>query len=141
MFLLRILSLCQVYYICDSTYRKVPVVGRLNFELRGCKVKISQNMVPKLILRFHKFGNLQYLIFKILEGFGAKTVFSCKKMDICIAKIPILCTDSQLLRALFSKSTFHQSILTSWMELPYLKNAMSDFKYFCIKIWAERTAI
>ena len=24
--------------ICDSEYRKVPVVGRLDFELWGCKV-------------------------------------------------------------------------------------------------------
>ncbi len=31
-------------HICDSTYRKVSVVGRLDFELRGCKVKIYQNM-------------------------------------------------------------------------------------------------
>ncbi len=36
-----------VCFICDSTYRKVPVVGRLDFELWGCKVKISQNS-PKV---------------------------------------------------------------------------------------------
>ncbi len=47
--------------ICDSAYRKVPVVGSLNFELWGCKVKLSQNMVPKSILRFHILCNLQYL--------------------------------------------------------------------------------
>ncbi len=33
---------CHHQLICDSTYQKVPVVGRLNFELQGCKVKISQ---------------------------------------------------------------------------------------------------
>ncbi len=65
--------------ICDSTYRKVPVVGRLDFELWGCKVKISQNIVPMPILRFHIHWNLQYLILNIPEGFVAKTVFSCKK--------------------------------------------------------------
>ena len=43
-------------------------------------------------------------------------------------------TDSHILRALFSKSTFHQSVMTSWIKLPYLKNAMSNFKTFCTKI-------
>ena len=62
----------------DSTNRKVPVVGRLDYELWECKVKISQNKVPKSILRFYILWNLQHLIFKLLEGFWAKTVFSCK---------------------------------------------------------------
>ncbi len=46
---------------CDSTYQKVPVIRRhgFQFELWGCKIKISQNMVQKLILRFHMFWNLQ----------------------------------------------------------------------------------
>ncbi len=43
---------CQSYIIiciiCDSTYRKVPVVGRRDFELWGCKVKISQHYIPKV---------------------------------------------------------------------------------------------
>ncbi len=43
----------------DSTYRKVPVVRRLDFELWGCKVKISQNIVPKSVLRFHILWNFQ----------------------------------------------------------------------------------
>ena len=30
------------------------------------------------ILRFHIVRNLQYLIFRLLEGFGANTVLSCK---------------------------------------------------------------
>ena len=33
---------------CDSTYRKVPVVGRLDFELKGCKVKIFQKYGSKV---------------------------------------------------------------------------------------------
>ena len=50
------------------------------------------------------FWNFYFL--KLLEGFGAKTVFHVK-IDLSIAKIPLLCTDSQILRAFFSKSTFH----------------------------------
>ncbi len=46
------------FCICDSTCRKVPVVRRLDFELWGCKVKISQNIVPKSILRFHILWHL-----------------------------------------------------------------------------------
>ncbi len=62
----------KITKICDSTYRKVPVVGRLDFELWRRKVKISQYIVPKSILRFHILWNLQYLTFKLLEGFGAQ---------------------------------------------------------------------
>ena len=38
--------------ICDSAYRKVPFVENICFELQSwrCKIKISQNMVPRLIL-------------------------------------------------------------------------------------------
>ncbi len=120
---------------CDSTYRKVhiQVVGRLDFELWGCKVKISQNIVPKSILRFHILWNLQYLILKLLEGFGAKTVFSCQNW-------PLNCQNTNTLyrftnfKSLFSKSTFQKSVMTSSIKLPYFKNAMSDFKHFCTKI-------
>ena len=67
------------FQIFDSTYRKVPVVRILDFELWvGCKVKISQNIVPRLILRFDIFWNLQYLLCCLLEGFDVKRVFSCK---------------------------------------------------------------
>ena len=49
---------CPASDKCDSTHPKIPDVGRLDFELQctgmqGCKVKISQSMVPMLILRFH----------------------------------------------------------------------------------------
>ncbi len=64
--------------ICDSTYQKIPVVGRFNFELQECKVKIPQNMVPRSILTYHKFWNLQYLLCMLLEEFDVKTVFLCK---------------------------------------------------------------
>ncbi len=34
---------------------------RLDFELQVCKVKISQNMVPRLIMRFHILGSSKLL--------------------------------------------------------------------------------
>ncbi len=36
------------YFICDSIYQKVPVVVRLNLELRGCKVKNIVKYGPKV---------------------------------------------------------------------------------------------
>ena len=60
-----------------------------------------------------------------------KQVFSYKN-ELWVAQIPILY--SQILRASFSKSTFHQSVITSSMKLPYLKNVMYDLKTFCTKI-------
>ena len=74
------------FKICDSTYRRVPVVGRLDFELWGDKVKISQNIVPKSILRFYILWDLQYLIFKLLEG-----VFSCKNCPLNFKNTNTLC--------------------------------------------------
>ena len=93
----------------------------------------SQNMVPKSILRFQLFWNLQYSIFKLLEGFGAKTVCSCKKGLLNRQNTNTLYRFPNL-RAFFSKSTFHQSVMTSFMKLPYLKNTLCDFKHFCTKI-------
>ena len=75
-FILKMLQ--QIMF--DSIYRKVPVVGKHGFELQECKVKISQNMVPRSILGFHIFWGLQYLSSKSFEGFDIKTLFSliCK---------------------------------------------------------------
>ncbi len=75
----------------------------------------SQNIskygiVPKSIVRFHIFWNLQNLIFQLLEGFGAQTVFSCK-MDLWIHKIPIRCTDFQFFKSLFSRNLFFTNLL------------------------------
>ncbi len=53
--------------IVIPTYQKVPVVRRLNFELQGCKVNISQNMVQRMILTFEVFLNLHSLLFKSLN--------------------------------------------------------------------------
>ncbi len=62
--------------ICDSTYQKVPVVRRLEFELQACKVKMSHNVVPRLILRFHIIFNLLYLHSKsCLKDFHVKMDF------------------------------------------------------------------
>ncbi len=50
-----------------------------DFELWGCKVKISQNMVPNLILRFHMyFGIFNTESFSYLKDLVQKQVFSCK---------------------------------------------------------------
>ena len=38
----------------------------------------KSKIVPELFLRFHIFRNLQYLIFRLHEGLGAKTVYSCE---------------------------------------------------------------
>ncbi len=46
---IKVNSQTWVQRICDSTYRKVSVVGRLDFALWGCKVKITQNIVPQSI--------------------------------------------------------------------------------------------
>ena len=56
------------------TQHNVSFVRKLDFELERCKVKISQNMVPWSILRFHLFWNL--ILSKLHEGFDVKTVFS-----------------------------------------------------------------
>ena len=96
------------------TYRKVPVVGRINFELRTGS-----------ILRFHI----------ILES----SIPSTLKMDfgIAIVCMPILCSDLQNLRACFWKSYFHRSIISS-MKLPHFKNTISDFKHILHQNWAEK---
>ena len=114
--------------ICYSTYHKVPVVRRLDFELWGCIFKISQNVVPKSNLRCHILWNLQYLIFKLLE-----TLFLCQNW-LQFPKYQYFVQISKFQEPFFSKSTFHQSVMTSSINLPYLKNAMSDFKNFCTKI-------
>ncbi len=67
--------------ICGSTYQKAPVVGRLYFELRRCKVKISQNMFPRSIFRFHVFSCLQYLLHKFLEGYGVEKSAIMQKLE------------------------------------------------------------
>ena len=114
--------------LCDSTYWKVPVVGRLDLELWGCKVKMSQNIVPKLILRSKIFNTQSFSYLKDLEW---KQRFHVETGPLnCHLKIPILCKDSQF----FWKSTFHQFVMTSSMKLPYLENTTSDFKIFCTKI-------
>ena len=58
--------------ICDSTYQKVPVVGKLkNFELLGYKgpkvdFEIAQTLESSILCKF-------------LEGVDIKTAFSSKK--------------------------------------------------------------
>ena len=78
------------------------------------------------------------ILTKLLEGFDVKTTFSWRvKIDFWIIAVvtctPILYLDTQTLKSLFSKSTFHQSVLNSSMEF-YFENAMLDFTHFCTKI-------
>ncbi len=68
-----------------------------------------------------------------MKDLGQKQCFHVKP-GLWIAKIPTLCTDPQILRAFFSNLKFQQSVLTSSIKLPYLKNPLPDFKEFCIKI-------
>ena len=112
---------------------KIPVVRRLDFELWWCKVKISQNIVPKSILRFHIFWNLQYLMKDLVQ----EQCFNVK-MDLWTAKTTILCTDSQILRAFFNFSPIFYDIL--------IKTGISQernvwYQEFLHQNWADRTAI
>ena len=91
---------------------------------------------PKVNLRFHTFWNLQYLINLSLSYLNHLVQKHCfhVKLDLWIAKIPILCTDSQI-------SPFNQSVMTSSMILPYFKDTMSDFKNFAPKLsWKKQTS-
>ena len=96
----------------------------------------SQNISkysPKVNFEIHIHWNLQYLIFQLLEGFGAKTVCSCKNGHLNCQNTNILYRSPNF-KSFFLKSTFHQSVMIPSMKLPYLKNAMSNFKTFCSKI-------
>ena len=57
-----------------------------------------------------------------------------QKWAFVVAYMSILCTDSQILRAFFSQTTFHQPVMISSMKLLYLENAMTKFNNFCTKI-------
>ena len=109
---------------------KYQFLEDLDFDLWGCKIKISQYIVSKLIWRFHIFWNLLYL-----KDLVQKLCVHVK-MDLWIAKISKFCTDSQILRALFYLKINFSPIcyMTSSGKLPYLKKTMSDFKQFCTKI-------
>ena len=72
-FTLPVCNMC----ICDSTYQKVPVVGRLDIELWGC-IKYFKIWSLSRFWDFTSFGIFNTLIFKLLEVFGAKSLFSCK---------------------------------------------------------------
>ncbi len=93
-----------------------------HFKLRRCNVKISKNVVPRLIFRFHIFWNLQYLLSKLLVGFDIKTVFSCENWLFNYYCTPMLFP------------LYTNLLMASSMKVPYLENALSDFKQFCTKI-------
>ena len=100
---------------------------KLDFELLGAKSECLKIWSKGRFLRFHIFWNLQYIFYYLLEGFNLKMAFSCY-LHQYFAQIHIF------LRALFSESTFHQSVMISSMKFPYLENAMSYFKIFCTEI-------
>ena len=129
--------------ICYSTYWKVSVVvRRLNFELLSAKSMFLKNMVPRLILKFHIFCNLQCLLTISLEGFDIKAAFSCKKGLLNCYCMPILCPDSTTLRAFSQKNQlFTNPLWRHQWYYHYLENTMSDFKKNLHRHQAERAAI
>ncbi len=127
---------------CDSAYRKVPdtIVRKLDFELQRCKVKISQNMVPRLILRFHIF--LQYLLTKLLEGFDVKAVSSCKNVLLTCLYCYSVHRSTNLWER-FSQNQLFINLLhcLQWnYHIFRLKNAMLDCNNFCTKIELKEQA-
>ena len=100
---------------------------------------MSQNIVPKSIVRFHIFWNLQYLIFQLLERFGAKTVFSCKN-------VPLNCKNTNALyrftnfKNLFLKINFPPIFYDILNEIAISQERYVRFQKFLHQNWAERTA-
>ena len=110
---------------CRKTWFWVTRVQSQNILKYGSKVNFKVSHI----------WNLQYLVFKLLEGFDVKNIVL--KMGFSIACTPILCTDSQTeIRALFSKSTFHQSVMPSSMKLPlsWEHSTVYNFNNCCTKI-------
>ena len=70
--------------ICNTTYWKVPVVGRIDFELWWCKIQNISKYGIKISFEFHIIWSLQYLLWKLLEGFDVKTGAFHVKMDFWI---------------------------------------------------------
>ncbi len=119
-----------------------PVVRRLNFELQGCKVKASQNMVPRSILRFHMVWNLQYLRFKLLGGLEKQHFHVHVKWTFELQLYAILCPDYKTWRAFFSqKQLFTDLVWCHQWNYNNSKSAMSDFKMFLHQNWTERSVI
>ncbi len=87
----------------------------------------SQNIVLRSSLRFYIHWNLQYLLSKLLfKRFMQVCRFHVQWTFKHLAIAPIRCLDS--------KSTFHWSIMPASMKLPYLENAISNFKFFCTEM-------
>ncbi len=128
--------------ICDSTYQKVPVVGRLEFELWGCKVKISQNIVPKSILWFHNFGSLESSILNLKVTWRIwwvqKQCFNVK-IDLWIDKIPILWFPN--FKSLFLKINFSPICYDILNKIAISQEGNIRFQNFLHQNWDDRTAI
>ena len=84
--------------LCDSTYQKVPVVERLDFELWSYKVKIISKYSPKVDFESsHILESSVLTLWKELEGFDIKMVFSCKNGLLNYLVQQCFCRDSQSL--------------------------------------------
>ncbi len=108
-------------------YTWLKISKGISCQNEDAKSKYLQNIVPKSILRFHILWNLQYLIFKLIEGFVAKTVFLCKNWHLNCQNTNTLYIFPNF-RSLSLTIIFSPIVMTCWIILPYFKNAMSDFK-------------
>ena len=86
----------------------------------------------KLILRFHMFWNL-YLIFKLLEGFRAKTVCSCKNGHLNCQNINTLYRFSNF-KSLFLKINFSPICCDIFNEIPISQDHSPISKLFAPKL-------
>ncbi len=117
---------------CDSKYQKVPVVGRLDFELQCQNVSKCGSKVNFEILCVSEFSMLTLQVAWLRYYIKAACSQKYKILNCYCALI--LCPYSKLQERFFSKSTFYQPVMASSMKLPYLKNIMSNIYFFCIKI-------
>ncbi len=88
---------------CESTYEKVPVAGKLDRPVS--KVKISENLAPRLILTYFKIFWRPTTVLKDLKAWRKNVVFMCTHFDFdCLLSncSPIFCPDFRTLSAFFS---------------------------------------
>ena len=136
--LLKTKNIVKIYFNCNSiVHNVIQLIERyqlsenLVLSYRGAK---SKYLKIWSLGRFCIFFNPQYLLPKLLEGFDIKAEFSCKNELLNFYSMPILHPNSQIWRAFFSKSTFHWSVMTSFMKLWYLEMESVISKKFAPKL-------
>ncbi len=103
--------------IWDSTYQKVPFVGRLHFELGGSKTKISKHSL-KVDFKISHICNLQQLLSNMLEGFDIKTMIWHPSMKLLYLKNVM--------------SVFKKCLHQNWVERKsHLGNSKKPILNFC----------